>query len=275
MYQTLSLPELIKFNKGPRANTKELVIEPCFPGYGTTIGNSLRRVLTSSLSGSAIIAIKIKGVQHEFATIPYVKEDVLDIILNLKRLRFKLHSQSDEPVKVTLSVKGEKAVTGKDITATSDVEIVSKDALIATLTDKGAELEMDLYVKKGMGYSPTEAREKEKLEEGIIAIDAIFTPVVNVNFNVENVRVGQLTNYDRLIMEIETDGMITPEEAVKEASDILLHHFSFISEGKSIKVEEKAPDNISIEKKDEEKAEVSESDEENKKESKEEDSKKE
>jgi len=275
MYQTLSLPELIKFNKGPRANTKELVIEPCFPGYGTTIGNSLRRVLTSSLSGSAIIAIKIKGVQHEFATIPYVKEDVLDIILNLKRLRFKLHSQSDEPVKVTLSVKGEKAVTGKDITATSDVEIVSKDALIATLTDKGAELEMDLYVKKGMGYSPTEAREKEKLEEGIIAIDAIFTPVVNVNFNVENVRVGQLTNYDRRIMEIETDGMITPEEAVKEASDILLHHFSFISEGKSIKVEEKAPDNISIEKKDEEKAEVSESDEENKKESKEEDSKKE
>lgn len=229
MYQEFSLPTSVYFNKGSKANTKELIVEPCFPGYGTTIGNSLRRVLLSSLSGAAIVAVKIKGVTHEFSSIEYVKEDALEIILNLKTIRFKVHGDTTEPIKVTLSAQGERVVTAKDIKATSDVEVVNTDAVIAHLTDKSAELEMELFVKKGMGYSPTEARAHEKLELGTIAIDAIFTPIVNVSFKVENVRVGEFTNYDKLVMEIETDGTISPEEAVEQASGILMSHFSMLT----------------------------------------------
>lgn len=240
MYSHFSLPEQITFNKTGKTNIKELVVEPCFPGYGTTLGNALRRVLLSSLSGTAIIAVKIKGASHEFSTIQYIQEDVLEIILNLKNIKFIIHNDTEETVKLSLKAHGEKVVTAKDIELTSDIELATPDAIIANLTDKSAELEMELFIRKGMGYSPTESRSKEKLELGTIAVDAIFTPLLNISFKVENVRVGELTNYDKLVMEIETDGTISPEEAVKEASKILINHFQLLSgEKKPVASEEK------------------------------------
>lgn len=199
-------------------------IRPCSPGYGVTLGNALRRVLLSSLPGAAVTAVKITGVQHEFSTIDNIMEDAVEIILNLKKIRFKLFS--DKPVKISLKVNGEKEVKASDFKTTSDIEIINKDAHIATLTDKKASLEMEIRVEKGLGYLPAEAREKEKLEIGTIAVDAIFTPVRKVNYNVENIRVGQRTDFNSLLLEIETDGSITPEEALSKASEVLVNHFN-------------------------------------------------
>ena len=222
--EKIPLPTKIEYVPGEKPNQIILTIEPLYPGYGLTIGNALRRVLLSSLPGGAVVAVKIKGVQHEFSTIPYVMEDAVDLILNLKKLRFKIHT--DETVRLTLHAKGEKAVTGADIQGTSEAEVASPDALICTLTNKNAQLEMELFVKRGRGYWPTEAREKEKLEIGTIAIDAIFTPLKSVGLQIENVRVGQMTTYNKVVLTILTDGSISAEEAVKEASAILVDHFS-------------------------------------------------
>lgn len=231
-------PSKIELSPGVTPNEGVLTAEPFFHGYGTTIGNAIRRVLLSSLSGAAITAVKIKGAQHEFFAIPHVKEDVLEILLNLKQIRLK--SFSDAPVKITLHAKGEGVVTAKSIKATSDVEIVSLDAPIATLTDKNAELEMEFTVEKGRGYVPTEERTKEKMELGTIAIDALFSPVVNVGFRVENVRVGEITNYDKLVMTIETDGTISPEDAVSQSAKTLINHFTLfqsLSAGTPVQIE--------------------------------------
>jgi len=203
-------------------------IESLWPGYGITVGNALRRVLLSSLPGVAITQVKIRGVQHEFSAIPGVLEDAITILLNLKQLRFKMYA--DEPQKATLSIKGEKTVTGEDFQLPSQVELANPDAHIATLTEKKAELEMDILIERGMGYEPVEARKKEKMEIGSIALDAIFTPTKKVSYRVESMRVGERTDYDRLILELETDGTITPEEAISSASDILVKHFSLIGE---------------------------------------------
>jgi DNA-directed RNA polymerase subunit alpha len=202
-------------------------IEALSPGYGVTIGNSLRRVLLSSLSGAAVTQMKIKGVPHEFSTIPGVLEDVILIILNLKQLRFRLYS--DQPQKATLKVKGEKKVKGSDFTFPPQVELVNKNSPIATLTTKSAELEMEIQIEKGIGYSPREAR-KEKLEIGIIPLDAIFTPIKRVSHRIENMRVGERTDFDRLFLEIETDGTIAPETALFQASEILVRHFSLFTD---------------------------------------------
>lgn len=220
----IPLPSKFEFTPGSKENETTLTIEPLYPGYGLTVGNALRRVLLSSLTGGAAIAVKIKGVDHEFSTIPYVKEDVVDILLNLKQLRFKVHT--DETVRLILRVKGEREVRGSDIEATSDVEVSNPDHLLCTLTNKNAQIEMELFVKRGRGYIPTEAREKEKLEIGTIALDAVFSPVRNVGFTIENVRVGQMTNYNRVILSIETDGSISVQDSVREASRILVEHFS-------------------------------------------------
>lgn len=217
-------PSKIELIAGDNPNEATLVAEPFFHGYGTTVGNSLRRVMLSSLPGAAFTAVRIKGAPHEFHSIPNVKEDILEIVLNLKQVRMKCWS--DEPVKVTLVVKGERSVTAKDIKTTSDVEITNPDLHIATLTDKGAELEMELTVERGRGYLPTEERSKEKMELGTIALDALFSPIVNVGFRTENVRVGDITNYDKLIMTIETDGTLSPKEAVEQSTKILLNHFN-------------------------------------------------
>jgi DNA-directed RNA polymerase subunit alpha len=202
-------------------------IEACYPGYGITLGTAFRRVLLSSLPGAAITGIKIKGVQHEFSTIPYVVEDVVQIILNLKQVRFKLHT--DQPVKALLKVRGEKKVQAKDIKTPTEVEVVNKDAHIATLTNKKADLEMEIEIERGLGYSPIEERKKGKLEIGKIAVDAIFSPVKRVNYSIENMRVGERTDYDRLRIDIETDGTITPQEAFLESAKILVDHFNIFT----------------------------------------------
>lgn len=204
----------------------ELTIEPLYPGYGSTIANSLRRVLLSSLPGAAVYAFKIKGVRHEFSTIDYVKEDVVDISLNLKRVNLK--SYSDEVIQLELKGKGAKVLTAGDITKNSDIEIANPEQPILTLTDKAATMEMTLWVRTGRGYEPVESREDE-LELNAIAIDAIYSPVVNVGYQTENVRVGGRTDYDLVKMQIETDGTITVAEAVKNSSQILAEHFQAIS----------------------------------------------
>lgn len=225
--EQISLPSKLHYEPGTKPNETILTIEPLYPGYGLTIGAALRRVLLSSLSGGAVVAVKIKGVLHEFSTIPYVKEDVVDIILNIKKLCFRVHT--DEEVRITLYAKGEKEVTGADIQSTSDVEVGNPDSLICTLTNKNAQVEMEFFVRRGRGYLTTEMRSKEKLELGTIAIDALFTPIRTVGLQVENVRVGQMTNYNKAILTIETDGTITAEAAVREASKVLVDHFRLLT----------------------------------------------
>lgn len=201
-------------------------IEGLFPGYGLTLGNSLRRVLLSSLPGASVTQFKVKGVLHEFSTIPGVMEDVVEIGMNLKKLRFKF--TADEPQVLTLKVKGEKEVTGADVEANAQAEIVNPEVKLFTVTDKKADVEIELTVEKGLGYVPVERRKAGKLEIGVIALDAIFTPVTNVSLNVENMRVGDRTDYNRLELVVETDGSVTPSEAVHKASRILVDHFTKI-----------------------------------------------
>lgn len=222
---SISLPNKIYFTIEEKFKS-QVVIEPLYPGYGVTIGNALRRVLLSSLPGAAVVAVKIKGIDHEFSTIPNVTKDVVDIILNLKQLRLRVDSL--EPVRLELKVKGQKQAKASDIRKDSRVEIVNPDLVIATLDNKNAELAMEIIVQQGRGYVPVEMRESEKLEIGIIAVDAIYTPIRNVNFSVENVRVGQITNYDKLTITMETDGTITGREAMDIASQILVDHFSLL-----------------------------------------------
>lgn len=227
--ENIPLPNKISFSElGP--NKYQVVMEPLYPGYGTTLGNSLRRILLSSLSGAAVTAVKIRGVDHEFSTIPHVKEDVIEIILNLKQMRMKIHT--DEPQRLELKVKGERVVKASDFKKNPEVEITNPDLHIATLDNKSAELEIEVVVAPGRGYVPVEQRENEKLEIGMIAVDAIYTPLRNVNFEVSNVRVGQITNFDQLTMTIETDGTTTGQEAIDQASKILIQHFNLLEKEK-------------------------------------------
>jgi len=209
-------------------NSAIFEIAGLYPGYGITIGNSLRRVLLSSLPGAAVTQVKIKGAQHEFSTIPGVMEDVITILLNIKQLRFKLHT--DEPQKATLSIKGIKTVKASAFTMPSQLELANKDAHLATLTAKSSSLEIEILVEKGLGYEPVEARKIGKLEIGTIAVDAIFTPVRKVSYRVENMRVGEKTDFDKLILELETDGTMTPEDVFSQAADILVKHFVLLQE---------------------------------------------
>lgn len=225
--ENILLPSRIQYEAGSRPHEGILVVEPCFHGYGTTLGNALRRVLLSSLPGAAVTAVKMKGVNHEFQAVKGVKEDALEIILNLKGLRLKCFS--DEPVKLTISVKGAKTVTAADIQPNADIEIINTDLVIATMTEDKATLDMELTVRKGRGYSPTEERTKEIQELGTIAIDALFSPIRNVGYRVENTRVGEITNYDKLLMTIETDGTITAQEAVQQSAKILIDSFSLLT----------------------------------------------
>lgn len=226
--ESILLPSKIRFAKGERPNEGVLTVEPCTQGYGTTIGNALRRVLLASLPGAAVTAVKIRGADHEFSTLPHIKEDVLEIILNLKTLRLKVYS--DEPVKLSLSVKGERTVTAADFEKNADVEIVNPDLVIANLTDKSAALEMEITVGSGRGYRSTEDRAKEKLEIGTIAIDALYSPVLNVSYKVVDTRVGERTDYDKLILTLETDGSIDALDACKRGVDILLDHLNLLKD---------------------------------------------
>jgi DNA-directed RNA polymerase subunit alpha len=219
-----------------KENWARFEIEGLYPGYGITMGNSLRRVLLSSLQGAAVTQVKIKGVQHEFSTMSGVYEDVITIIMNLKQMRFKLYS--DEPQKAELKISGEKEVKGSDFKFPSQAELVNKSCHIATLTDKKSELEMEIQIERGAGYETVEKRRKDgKLEVGSLPVDAIFIPIVRVSYRVENMRVGKRTDFDRLFLDIETDGTITPEQAFSDASNILVEHFSLMAGEFSPKVE--------------------------------------
>ena len=223
--EQIPLPQNITSEELAGARAR-IVIEPCYPGYGTTLGNALRRVLLSSLPGAAVTAIKINGVDHEFSSLPGVVEDVVDILLNIKQVRLKVFSA--EPVKINLKVTGEKKVTAGDLQVTSDVKVLNPDLHLMTLTDKKASIDMELIVQQGRVYIPVEARDKEKLDIGVIAVDAIYTPVKRVGYTVDNVRVGQITNYEKLTLDVETDGGLTPLQAVKEASKIIIDHFKVV-----------------------------------------------
>ncbi|KKQ12938.1 MAG: DNA-directed RNA polymerase subunit alpha [Candidatus Nomurabacteria bacterium GW2011_GWE1_36_71] len=214
-------------------------IDGLYPGYGHTLGNSLRRIILSSLSGSAITTLKIEGADHEFSVLDGVKEDVITILLHLKQVRFRL--LTDEPQTVKLSVKGPKLVTAADIEAGGQVEVLNKDLYIAELTSK-ANLSIEMTVEKGLGFVPKEVHQKEKNDVGTISLDAIFTPIRRVAYEVENMRVGDKTNHNRLRMTIETDGTLTPREALEKAIVIMVEQLQaiigFTVMNKSLPIEE-------------------------------------
>jgi len=215
----------------------QLIIEECFPRYGATLGNSLRRVLLSSLEGNAIVSVKIKGVTHEFSALDGVIEDVVQIILNLKAVRFKMDDVDEATV--FLKVKGKKDVTAKNFETSSEVKVVTPEVHIATITDTATTLDMEVKIRKGIGYVPVEQQETDK-EIGTIMVDAIYNPVKRVNFTVENMRVGKRTDYERVILDIVTDGSMTPEEAYHRSVAILLKQFGAITtiEDEEIKVDD-------------------------------------
>jgi len=204
-------------------------IEPLNPGYGATLGNAMRRVLLSSLPGTAISSVKLEGIAHEFSAIPHVKEDMIEIIMNLRKINFKSHSA--EPVMLELLAKGPKTISAQDIKPSADVEILNPDQYIATL-DKGANFNLEIVLEQGRGFRPTEDREAERADIGRISVDSVFTPVKLVNLGTEHTRVGQMTNYDKIVLEVVTNGTISPRDALTQAAKILVQHFNFIAEGK-------------------------------------------
>jgi DNA-directed RNA polymerase subunit alpha len=201
-------------------------IEGFYPGYGHTLGNSLRRIILSSLPGAAITQVKIDGVLHEFSTIEGVKEDVISLILNMKKVRFKMHT--DEPQTVRISMSGAAKVHASDISLSSEIEVLNGDQYICEMTDKSANLVIEMKVEKGLGYLPKEAIQKEKVEIGMIALDAAFTPIRRVNYEVETMRIGDRTDYNRLKITIETDGTLTPREALENAIEVMIHQLKAI-----------------------------------------------
>jgi DNA-directed RNA polymerase subunit alpha len=222
--EKIALPQKIEFVKGSGANNKQIIIEPCYPGYGATIGNALRRVLLSSLPGAAVVGVKIKDANHEFMTLPHVKEDILELVLNLKKLRLKVFS--DEIVRIELDARGEKEVKASDIKKNSLVEIANPDLVLGHITDMAGSLSMEIFVSQGSGYVTVESREGAKNEIGYIEMDSIFSPILAVGVNIENVRIGKMTNWDKLVLDLTTDGTITPEEAFYKSVDILIGQFN-------------------------------------------------
>lgn len=222
------LPSKVEFEPGEGRHTGTMVVSPCYHGYGTTLGNALRRVLLSSLPGSAVEHFKIKGVQHEFSTIDGVKEDVVEIMLNLKQLAVKVFS--DEPVLLNLVKKGLGAVTAGDIEANSNVEVVNKELVICNLT-KSKTLEMEITVGRGRGYKPVEEKNRQNYDLGTIVMDSVYTPVKDVGYHVEYTRVGDITNFEKLTLNVETNGTVTPREAIEQSTKILMDHFTIVLNG--------------------------------------------
>lgn len=218
MEYQIQLPKKIKIIE-ENENEGVYEIENLFPGYGYTLGHSLRRVIISSMPGAAITKVKIDGVSHEFSTIDGVKEDVINIILNLKQIRFKMHT--DEPQTFSTSIKGPTTITAKNLKIPSQLEVTNKDFPIATLTSKESSINIELTVEKGLGYVPKENIQKEKMEVGSIALDAIFSPIRKVNYEVENMRVGDRTDYNKIRISIETDSTIKPYEVLEKSIKIL------------------------------------------------------
>ena len=230
----------------------KFVVEPLERGYGITLGNSLRRIMLSSLPGAAVSQVKIEGVLHEFSSIPGVKEDVTEIIMNIKSLAIKNSSDTNEPKTAYIEYEGEGIVRASDIQVDQDVEILNPDLVIATLSGKDTKLYMELTITKGRGYVSSDRNKTEDLPIGVIAVDSIFTPVERVNVTVENTRVGQITGYDKLTLDVYTNGTLEPDEAVSLAAKVLSEHLSlFIDLSENAKTAE-----VMIEKEDDEKEKV-------------------
>lgn len=220
------LPTSVNFEDSDRPHVGKLIISPCHQGYGVTLANALRRVLLSSLPGAAVGAVKIKGVQHEFSPIDGVLEDMIQIILNVKLMAVK--SFVNGPVVLTLNKKGIGEVTAGDFEKNSDVEIVNKDLKLMTITDKDKEIEMEIIVEPGRGYVPVSEKDSKNLDLGTILIDSLYTPIRDVGYEIELTRVGDVTDYEKLTLTIETNGTIAPKDAVEQATKILMDHFSLI-----------------------------------------------
>ncbi len=218
-------------------------IDGLYPGYGHTLGNSLRRIILSSLPGAAVTRVKIKGAEHEFSTIEGVKEDVIAILLNLKKLRIKIIT--DEPQTITLKAKGVKTLTAKDITVPGQVEILNPDLHIATLTDKSSEFDMEISVEKGLGYVSKDVLTKDRVDIGTISLDATFTPIKKVNYEVENMRVGDRTDFNRLRISIETDGTLTAREALEDSIKLMIMQLKSIVGFKEEEVVEDTKEEVS------------------------------
>jgi len=225
--EKILLPTTIEFEDADKENVGKIVVTPCHQGYGTTLGNALRRVLLSSLPGSAVESIKIKGVQHEFSAINGVLEDVIQIILNIKQMAVKSHSA--EPIVLNLVKKGIGEVTAADFEKNADVEIINKDLHIATLDGDRAELSMEIDIDKGRGYETVEKAKAEKSQLSTIDLDVMYSPVKKVRYDVEATRKGKVIDLDKLVLDVETDGEITPEDALKEASLILVDQFNLLA----------------------------------------------
>jgi DNA-directed RNA polymerase subunit alpha len=225
MSNNIHTPGLVKVDDHS-ATSATFAVEPLHSGYGMTLGNSLRRVLLASIAGAAVTSFKIEGATHEFTTIPGVKEDVVDIMLNLKGIRFRVYGDDTQSLRITKKSKG--IVTAKDIAVNADVEVVNPDHVIATIDDDKANFVMDLVVETGRGYRTIEEVTAKKASD-MIALDAIFSPVLRVRYKVENTRVGQATDLDKLLLTIDTDGSITPTEAFEEASAILVNQYTALA----------------------------------------------
>src|SRR5476649_2262102 len=225
MSNIIHTPGLVKVDDHS-ATSASFAVEPLHSGYGMTLGNSLRRVLLSSISGAAVTAFKIEGVTHEFTAVPGVKEDVVDIMLNLKGVRFRVYG--GEPQTLRIVKQGKGVVTAKDIQTNADVEIVNPEHVIATIDDAKAKLVADLTVEVGRGYRTIEEGAAKKASD-MIALDAIFSPVLRVRYKVENTRVGQATDLDRLLITVDTDGSITPQDAFEEAAAILINQYTALA----------------------------------------------
>jgi DNA-directed RNA polymerase subunit alpha len=230
-WRNFEMPKVLKCVNDTLTDTYgEFVAEPFEKGYGMTLGNALRRVLLSSVEGTAVASLKIDGVEHEFSSIPGVVEDVTQIILNIKRLVLRSHTTAPKPVFIKVHRKGD--VTAKDIIADETLDIINPDLHIATLT-KPTKFNMEMEISKGRGYVPAERNKKENQPIGMLAVDSLFSPVIKVNFIVENTRVGQITDYDRLTLQIWTNGAVTPKEALLYASNVLQRHLDiFVNFGK-------------------------------------------
>jgi DNA-directed RNA polymerase subunit alpha len=236
MSNTIHTPGLVKVDDHS-STSASFVIEPLHSGYGMTLGNSLRRVLLSSISGAAVTAFKIEGTTHEFTSVPGVKEDVVDVMLNLKGVRFRVYGGENQILRIVKSGKG--SVTAKDIQTNADVEVVNPDHVIATIDDAKGKLVIDLNVEVGRGYRTIEEGAAKKASD-MIALDAIFSPVLRVRYKVENTRVGQATDLDRLLLTVDTDGSITPQDAFEEAAAILVNQYTALAGKTRVPIKEPA-----------------------------------
>ncbi len=220
------LPTSVSFEDTDRPHVGKLTISPCHQGYGTTLGNALRRVLLSSLPGAAVGAVKIKGVQHEFSPIEGVLEDMIQVILNIKQMAVK--SFVNTPVVLNITKKGVGEITAGDFEKNSDVEIMNKDLKIMTVTSKDKEIDMQVIIEPGRGYVPVAEKDSKNLDLGTILIDSLYTPIRDVGYEIELTRVGDVTDYEKLVLTIETNGTVTPKDSVEQATKILMDHFTLI-----------------------------------------------